>query len=110
MAGEIPLTSMDCDGTRSGFDLALTRAVSDAAGAQGGSPPGGNFAKTWPMENTQGRADAALAAAISSTLASTPWAKPGSMAAASPCATEAQGGGGLAFARRGQRTRSMPRG
>src|SRR5207253_9850908 len=29
-AGEILLTSMDRDGTRSGFDLALTRAVSDA--------------------------------------------------------------------------------
>ena len=29
-AGEILLTSMDCDGTRNGFDLALTRAVVDA--------------------------------------------------------------------------------
>jgi imidazole glycerol phosphate synthase subunit HisF len=29
-AGEILLTSMDKDGTRSGFDLGLTRAVSDA--------------------------------------------------------------------------------
>ena len=29
-AGEILLTSMDRDGTRNGFDLALTRAVSDA--------------------------------------------------------------------------------
>ena len=29
-AGEILLTSMDKDGTRSGFDLALTRAVADA--------------------------------------------------------------------------------
>ena len=29
-AGEILLTSMDKDGTRSGFDLALTRAVSEA--------------------------------------------------------------------------------
>jgi cyclase len=32
-AGEILLTSMDRDGTKSGFDLALTRAVSDAVGA-----------------------------------------------------------------------------
>lgn len=31
-AGEILLTSMDCDGTKNGFDLALTRAVSDAVG------------------------------------------------------------------------------
>ena len=29
-AGEILLTSMDRDGTKSGFDLALTRAISDA--------------------------------------------------------------------------------
>jgi cyclase len=29
-AGEILLTSMDCDGTREGYDIALTRAVSDA--------------------------------------------------------------------------------
>ncbi len=29
-AGEILLTSMDCDGTKEGFDLALTRAVADA--------------------------------------------------------------------------------
>jgi cyclase len=29
-AGEILLTSMDRDGTKAGFDLALTRAVSDA--------------------------------------------------------------------------------
>ena len=29
-AGEILLTSMDCDGTRAGYDLALTRAVADA--------------------------------------------------------------------------------
>ena len=31
-AGEILLTSMDRDGTRDGFDLALTRAVADAVG------------------------------------------------------------------------------
>ena len=48
-AGEILLTSMDRDGTRSGFDLALTRAVADAVAvpviASGGvgtlTPPGG---------------------------------------------------------------------
>jgi cyclase len=31
-AGEILLTSMDCDGTRAGYDIELTRAVSDAVG------------------------------------------------------------------------------
>ena len=29
-AGEILLTSMDCDGTKAGYDIPLTRAVSDA--------------------------------------------------------------------------------
>ena len=29
-AGEILLTSMDCDGTKAGYDLELTRAVADA--------------------------------------------------------------------------------
>ena len=29
-AGELLLTSMDCDGTRDGYDIELTRAVSDA--------------------------------------------------------------------------------
>ena len=29
-AGEILLTSMDCDGTKAGYDLALTRAIADA--------------------------------------------------------------------------------
>mgnify|MGYP000323316974 CR=1 FL=1 len=29
-AGEILLTSMDCDGTKSGYDIELTRAISDA--------------------------------------------------------------------------------
>ncbi|MEM9185545.1 MAG: imidazole glycerol phosphate synthase subunit HisF [Planctomycetota bacterium] len=46
-AGEIVLTSMDCDGTKDGYDLEITRAVSDAVGipvvASGGagnpSPP-----------------------------------------------------------------------
>ena len=31
-AGEILLTSMDCDGTKEGFDLQLTKAISDAVG------------------------------------------------------------------------------
>ena len=33
-AGEILLTSMDGDGTRAGYDLALTRAVADAVGCR----------------------------------------------------------------------------
>ena len=63
-AGEILLTSMDRDGTRIGFDLALTRAVSDAVGipviASGGVGSLAHLAEGV----TQGRADAVLAASI----------------------------------------------
>ncbi|HEY8855942.1 MAG TPA: imidazole glycerol phosphate synthase subunit HisF [Rugosibacter sp.] len=63
-AGEILLTSMDRDGTKSGFDLALTRAVADAVTipviASGGV---GNLAHL-AEGVTQGRADAVLAASI----------------------------------------------
>lgn len=63
-AGEILLTSMDRDGTREGYDLALTRAVADATSvpviASGGV---GNLEHI--LEGlTTGRADAALAASI----------------------------------------------
>jgi cyclase len=63
-AGEILLTSMDKDGTRNGFDLALTRAVSDAVDvpviASGGV---GNLHHL--VEGVlRGRADAVLAASI----------------------------------------------
>ena len=63
-AGEILLTSMDRDGTRSGFDLALTRAVSDAvtipviaSGGVGGLQDLADGVRT-------GHADAVLAASI----------------------------------------------
>lgn len=63
-AGEILLTSMDRDGTRSGFDLALTRAVAEAVSvpviASGGV---GNLAHL-AEGVTEGRADAVLAASI----------------------------------------------
>lgn len=63
-AGELLLTSMDRDGTKSGFDLELTRAVSDAVGipiiASGGV---GNLQHLVDGV-TQGRADAVLAASI----------------------------------------------
>jgi cyclase len=63
-AGEILLTSMDRDGTREGFDLALTRAVADAVGvpviASGGV---GNLSHL--AEGViEGKADAVLAASI----------------------------------------------
>lgn len=63
-AGEILLTSMDRDGTKSGFDLALTRAVSDAVRipviASGGVGTLAHLADGVQ----QGRADAVLAASI----------------------------------------------
>lgn len=63
-AGEILLTSMDRDGTRDGFDLALTRAVVDAVGipviASGGVGTLDHLAEGVLI----GRADAVLAASI----------------------------------------------
>ena len=63
-AGEILLTSMDADGTKDGFDVALTRAVSDAVGipviASGGAGSVRHFVDVF----MEGHADAALAASI----------------------------------------------
>ena len=63
-AGEILLTSMDRDGTKSGFDLALTRAVSDAIGvpviASGGVGSLAHLSEGIRL----GGADAVLAASI----------------------------------------------
>jgi len=63
-AGEILLTSMDRDGTKSGFDCEMTAAVSDAVQipviASGGAGTFAHFADVF----TAGRADAALAASI----------------------------------------------
>jgi cyclase len=63
-AGEILLTSMDSDGTKKGYDLALTAAVSDAIGipviASGGAGDIDHMAEVL----TVGKADAVLAASI----------------------------------------------
>ena len=63
-AGEILLTSMDGDGTKSGYDLELTAAVSTRAGipviASGGAGTMEHFAQAF----TQGKADAVLAASL----------------------------------------------
>lgn len=63
-AGEILLTSMDRDGTKSGFDLALTRAVSDAVGIPVIASGGVGTLEHLAAGVTQGRADAVLAASI----------------------------------------------
>lgn len=63
-AGEILLTSMDSDGEKKGFDLALTRAVSEAVTvpviASGGAGNADHFVDAF----TEGKANAALAASI----------------------------------------------
>lgn len=63
-AGEILLTSMDCDGTKKGYELELTRRVSEAVNvpviASGGAGKKEDFYKVL----TEGKADAALAASL----------------------------------------------
>ena len=63
-AGEILLTSMDADGTKAGFDLAMTRAVTDAVSipviASGGCGSLAHFAEVFEETNC----DAALAASL----------------------------------------------
>jgi cyclase len=63
-AGEILLTSMDRDGTRSGFDLALTRAVADAVDVAVIASGGVGSLNDLADGVQQGGADAVLAASI----------------------------------------------
>ncbi|RKT50332.1 imidazole glycerol phosphate synthase subunit HisF [Azonexus fungiphilus] len=63
-AGEILLTSMDRDGTKNGFDLALTRAVSDAVKIPVIASGGVGNLQHLADGVSEGRADAVLAASI----------------------------------------------
>jgi len=63
-AGEILLTSMDRDGTRDGFDLELTRAVSDAVGVPVIASGGVGTREHLAAGVLEGRADAVLAASV----------------------------------------------
>ncbi|HRP25135.1 MAG TPA: imidazole glycerol phosphate synthase subunit HisF [Thauera sp.] len=63
-AGEILLTSMDRDGTKNGFDLALTRAVSDAVRIPVIASGGVGTLEHLAEGVSEGRADAVLAASI----------------------------------------------
>ena len=63
-AGEILLTSMDRDGTRAGFDLALTRAVSEAVSVPVIASGGAGNLEHLAQGVLQGKADAVLAASI----------------------------------------------
>ncbi|MDY4892073.1 MAG: imidazole glycerol phosphate synthase subunit HisF [Agathobacter sp.] len=63
-AGEILLTSMDCDGTKAGYDIQLTRQIADNVSipviASGGAGTKEHFLEAL----TEGHADAALAASL----------------------------------------------
>ncbi len=63
-AGEILLTSMDCDGTKAGYDIALTRSIAETVSipviASGGAGTKEHFFDAL----TEGKADAALAASL----------------------------------------------
>jgi imidazole glycerol-phosphate synthase subunit HisF len=63
-AGEILLTSMDCDGTKDGYDLELTRTIAERVSipiiASGGAGKLEHFKTVF----TEGKADAALAASL----------------------------------------------
>ena len=63
-AGEILLTSMDRDGTRDGFDLALTRAVADAVGVPVIASGGVGSVEHFAAGVLEGGADAVLAASV----------------------------------------------
>ncbi len=63
-AGEILLTSMDADGTKNGYDLGLTRAVSEAVGVPVIASGGAGTLQHLVEAVTDGKADAVLAASI----------------------------------------------
>jgi len=63
-AGEILLTSMDCDGTKNGYDLELTRTVSEAVNVPVIASGGAGTLQHMADAVTEGKADAVLAASI----------------------------------------------
>ena len=63
-AGEILLTSMDCDGTKAGYDLELTRAVAEAVNIPVIDSGGAGNLEHFYDALTDGKADAALAASL----------------------------------------------
>ena len=63
-AGEILLTCMDQDGTRSGYDIPLTRAVAEAVGVPVIASGGAGSLEHLRAALAEGKADAALAASI----------------------------------------------
>lgn len=63
-AGEILLTSMDCDGTKAGYDIELTRTISEAVSIPVIASGGAGNKEHFYDALTKGKADAALAASL----------------------------------------------
>ena len=63
-AGEILLTSMDCDGTKNGYDLELTRIISENVSIPVIASGGAGTLEHFYEALTEGKADAALAASL----------------------------------------------
>lgn len=63
-AGEILLTSMDCDGTKAGYDIKLTKAISDAVSIPVIASGGAGLKEHFYDALTIGGAEAALAASL----------------------------------------------
>ena len=63
-AGEILLTSMDCDGTKAGYDIPLTRAIAQNVSIPVIASGGAGKMEHFKEALTDGRADAALAASL----------------------------------------------
>lgn len=63
-AGEILLTSMDCDGTKAGFDISLTRQIADAVSIPVIASGGAGTKEHFYDALVDGKADAALAASL----------------------------------------------
>ena len=63
-AGEILLTSMDCDGVKNGYDLELTQAVSQQVGIPVIASGGAGTKEHFYDALTKGKADAVLAASL----------------------------------------------
>ena len=63
-AGEILLTSMDCDGQKTGYDIELTKAVSEVVGVPVIASGGAGALEHFYDALTVGKADAVLAASL----------------------------------------------
>lgn len=63
-AGELLITSMDCDGTKDGYDLELTRTISEQVSIPVIASGGAGTMQHFKEALTQGKADAALAASL----------------------------------------------